>query len=86
LLKFSTASRAEKHPNLCAEGATEAFGAEKGGNSCAEGNQEAFGAEKGIIFCAECDTYSLTSRKMPQILRGRCSGAVPGRKKGDFLK
>ena len=79
LLKFPTASLAEKHPNSCAEGATEAFGAEKGGNSCAEGIQEAFGAEKGIIFCAEWDTYCLPSRKTAHFRRGRCSEAAPGR-------
>ena len=53
--------------------------------SGAEGAPEWFRAEKGIISCAEEDTTRLPGRKMPQIRRGRCSEAVPGRKRHHFL-
>ena len=43
-------------------------------------------AGKGGKSGAEWDTHRLPGRKMPQIRRGRCPEAAPGRKKGDFLK
>ena len=55
-------------------------------NSGAEGAPRQLRAEKGGKSCAEQDTHRLPRRKTPQIQRGRYSGAVPGRKKGDFLK
>ena len=54
--------------------------------SCAEGASEAFVAEKGIISCAERDANRLLSRKIPQILRGRCIGGFPSRKTPKFRR
>ena len=54
--------------------------------SCAKGAPEAFRAEIGIISCAEWNTNLLPSRKTPQILRRRCSGGIPGRKRYHFLR
>ena len=59
---------------------------EKHPNSCAEGATRAFQAEKGIISCAERDTHRLPRRKTPQILRGRCPGSNPGRKRYLFRR
>ena len=41
-------------------------------------------ATKMVFFGAERDTIRLPGRKMPQIRRGRCSDAVPGRKRYHF--
>ena len=54
--------------------------------SCAEGAPEAFEAGKGGKSCAELDTNRLLSRKAPQILRRRCPGGIPGRKKYHFRR
>ena len=53
---------------------------------CAEGTPRWLGAEKCIISCAEWDTTCLPSRKTPQFRRGRCSEAVPGRKRRQILR
>ena len=58
----------------------------KHSKSCAEGASESFGAEKGIISCAERDANRLLSRKIPQILRGRCIGGFPSRKTPKFRR
>ena len=61
--------------------------------SCADGAPRRFRAEKGIISCAEWVTNRLPSRKMPQILRGRCVESArrvlrggSGQKKGGFFE
>ena len=43
-------------------------------------------AEKHPNTCAERNTTRLPSRKTPRILRGRCTGGIPGRKRYLFLR
>ena len=78
-------SRQKKASFPAQNGIPPASRAEKHPKSCAEGVTEAFRAEKGIISCAELDTTRLPGRKTPQIMRGRCFEAAPGRKRYLFL-
>ena len=81
-----SSSRQEKASFPARNGSPPACRAGKCPKSCAESTPWQFQAEKGIFSGAEWVTTRLPGRKMPQIPRGRCSVAVPGRKRHLFLR
>ena len=67
--KIPLAYRAEKHPNSCAEGATEAFGAEKGIIFCAEWDTTRLPGKKMLPILRGRCYGGIWSRKRHHFLR-----------------